>query len=95
LGRHCAADRAPVRGGSHRVITYRAVGWGIFAFYAVVTSAAVVASTSSAAARAAAFAYPPAVFGTVVATANHYVLDSLAGSALGIAGLKLARRLGA
>jgi hypothetical protein len=59
--------------------------------YAVVTSAAVVATTTSPVARAAALAYPAAVFGTVVATANHYVLDGLAGGALGVAALKLAR----
>lgn len=63
--------------------------------YAVVTSAALAAATSSRAVRAAATAYPPAVAGTVVATANHYVLDTVAGVALAALSLRAARRFGA
>jgi hypothetical protein len=62
--------------------------------YAVVTSAALVAATDNRAVRAAAVAYPPAVAGTVVATANHYVLDAVAGSVLAALSLRAARRLG-
>jgi hypothetical protein len=62
--------------------------------YAIVTSAALAAGTDSRAVRAAAVAYPPAVAGAVVATANHYVLDAVAGSALAALSLCAARRLG-
>jgi len=61
--------------------------------YAVVTAAAVAGTTRSRTVRAAARAYPPAVLGAVLATANHYLLDGLAGAALGAASLRLARRL--
>ncbi len=61
--------------------------------YAVVTAAAIAGTTRRPAVRAAARAYPPAVLGAVVATANHYLLDGLAGAALGAASLRLARRL--
>ncbi len=62
--------------------------------YAVVTSAAVAETASHPVVRGLARVYPPAVFGTVLVTANHYVLDGIAGSALGLAALRLARRLG-
>lgn len=61
--------------------------------YAVVTAAAVTHATRNRPLRAAARAYPPAVLAAVVATANHYLLDGLAGAALGAASLRLARRL--
>lgn len=60
--------------------------------YAVITSAAVAETSSSRAVRIAGRLYPPAVAGTVVATANHYVLDTVAGSALGLLSLRLAGR---
>ena len=44
-------------------------------------------------ARALAPAYPPAVAFVIFATANHYVLDAVAGAALGLAGLRLSRAL--
>jgi hypothetical protein len=59
--------------------------------YAVVTAAALTATASTRTVRIAARAYPPAVFGTVLATANHYVLDGLAGSVLGLTAVRLAR----
>lgn len=39
--------------------------------------------------------YPLGVFGTVLGTANHYVLDGIAGSALALAALRASRALGA
>ena len=61
--------------------------------FAVVTAAGVRASYGAAAPRAFALAYPPAVACTVFATGNHYVLDALAGSALGLAAVRLSRAL--
>jgi membrane-associated phospholipid phosphatase len=61
--------------------------------FAVVTSTAIAATTESAPVRTLALAYPPAVAFTVVATANHYVLDVLAGGALGAGALRLAGEL--
>jgi membrane-associated phospholipid phosphatase len=60
--------------------------------YAVVTSAAVAETSSSRVVKTAARLYPPAVAATVLATANHYVLDTVAGSALGLLSVKLAGR---
>jgi PAP2 superfamily protein len=59
--------------------------------FAVVTSAAVLADARSPAVRAAARAYPGAVALLVFATANHFVVDAIAGAALGAAGLRLGR----
>jgi hypothetical protein len=61
--------------------------------YAVVTAAGIAETSSSAAARALAPAYPPLVALVVFATANHYVLDAIAGAALGLAALRAARML--
>jgi PAP2 superfamily len=61
--------------------------------YAVVTAAGIARTSRSPLARALAPAYPPAVAFVIFATANHYVLDALAGAALGVAGLRLARAL--
>jgi hypothetical protein len=61
--------------------------------YAVVTAAGIVETSGSAVARALAPAYPPVVALVVFATANHYVLDAVAGATLGLAALRLARRL--
>jgi hypothetical protein len=61
--------------------------------YAVVTAAGIVQTSRSPLAKALAPAYPPAVAFVLFATANHYVLDALAGAALGLAGLRLARAL--
>jgi hypothetical protein len=61
--------------------------------YAVVTAAGIVQTSRSPLAKALAPAYPPAVAFVIFATANHYVLDALAGAALGLAGLRLARAL--
>jgi len=63
--------------------------------YAIVTAAGIAETAGSPLARALAPAYPPAVAAVVFATANHYVLDGLAGAALGAAALALARRLSA
>jgi hypothetical protein len=62
--------------------------------YAVVTAAGIVETSRSPLARALAPAYPPAVGFVIFATANHYVLDAVAGAALGLVGLRLARALG-
>jgi len=57
--------------------------------FAVVTSAAVLADSRNPAVRAAARAYPGAVALLVFATANHFVVDAVAGAAVGAAGLRL------
>jgi hypothetical protein len=61
--------------------------------FAVVTGAAMVETARSPAVRTLARAYPAAVFGTVVATANHYVLDGIAGSGLALLALRASRAL--
>jgi PAP2 superfamily len=61
--------------------------------YSVVTAAGIIQTSRSPLAKALAPAYPPAVAFVIFATANHYVLDALAGAALGLAGLRLARAL--
>jgi hypothetical protein len=61
--------------------------------YSVVTAAGIVQTSRSPLTKALAPAYPPAVAFVIFATANHYVLDALAGAALGLAGLRLARAL--
>jgi hypothetical protein len=61
--------------------------------YAVVTAAGIAETSESALARALAAAYPPLVALVVFVTANHYVLDAVAGATLGLAALRLARRL--
>lgn len=63
--------------------------------YAIVVAAAVRATARPRWLRSAAPAYPPAVALTVLATANHYFLDGVAGALLGGAALRLARRLDA
>ena len=60
--------------------------------YAIVTAAGITETSDSALARALAPGYPPLVSVVVFATANHYVLDAVAGAALGLAALRLARR---
>ena len=59
--------------------------------WALVTAAGIASCTEHPAARAAAAAYPPAVAGTVLGTANHFLLDVLAGTALGAGALALTR----
>jgi hypothetical protein len=61
--------------------------------YAVVTAAGIAETSGSVVARTLAPAYPPVVALVVFATANHYVLDAIAGATLGLAALRLARRL--
>jgi hypothetical protein len=58
--------------------------------YAVVISSGIAATARSRLVRRAAIAYPPAVALIVVATANHFVLDVVAGTLLGRASLWLA-----
>jgi hypothetical protein len=60
--------------------------------YAVVTAAGIAETSGSTVARALAPAYPPVVALVVFATANHYVLDAIAGATLGLVALRLARR---
>ena len=67
---------------------------GFASALAVVTAAGIAQTSRSPVARALAPAYPPAVAFVIFATANHYVLDAVAGAALGLAGLRLARALG-
>jgi len=57
--------------------------------FATLTSTAIAERSASPAGKALAYAYAPAVSLVVVATGNHYVLDCVAGAALG----GLARRL--
>jgi PAP2 superfamily protein len=59
--------------------------------YAVVTAAGIAETSSSAVARALAPGYPPVVAAVVFVTANHYVLDAVAGAALGLVALRFAR----
>jgi len=59
--------------------------------YAVVTATGIAETSRSPLIRRVAPAYPPLVALTVLATANHYVLDVVAGAALGFTGLRLAR----
>jgi hypothetical protein len=61
--------------------------------FAVCTAAGLRAVTDAPVARAAAAAYPPAVAFTIFATGNHYVLDALAGSALGAAAVRVSSAL--
>jgi hypothetical protein len=63
----------------------------IHVLFAVCTSAAVLATTESSAVRALAWAYPPAVTVTVLVTANHFVLDVLAGAALAAGAIYVTR----
>jgi hypothetical protein len=60
--------------------------------YAVVTATGIVETSGSPLARALAPAYPPLVAVVVFATANHYVLDAVAGGALALAALRVSRR---
>lgn len=61
--------------------------------FAVVTAAGLADTSPSRVVRRLAPGYPPLVAFTVFATANHYVLDGVAGVALGVAGLRVARAL--
>jgi hypothetical protein len=61
--------------------------------YAVVTAAGITETSGSPVARALAPVYPPLVALVVFSTANHYVLDAIAGAALGLGALRLARLL--
>ncbi len=60
---------------------------------AVVTAGGIAATSRRAWARKLSHAYPPAVAAVVFVTANHYVLDAVAGGALGNVALSLAKRL--
>lgn len=60
--------------------------------YAVVTTAGLGAAARRRWVRRVAPAYPPLVTGTVLVTANHYVLDAVAGWALARLALRLAGR---
>jgi hypothetical protein len=62
--------------------------------YAVITAAGIAETSDSGLVRALAPAYPPAVAFVIFTTANHYVLDAVAGAALGLVGLRVARALG-
>lgn len=57
--------------------------------FAVVTGAAMARTARSPFVRDLGRVYPVAVFGTVVATANHYVLDGIAGSGLALLALRV------
>jgi hypothetical protein len=62
--------------------------------YAVVTAAGIADASASPTLRRLAPVYPPLVAAVVFVTANHYVLDAVAGAAVGALGLRLARALG-
>jgi PAP2 superfamily protein len=57
--------------------------------FAVVTGAAMARTARSPFVRDLGRVYPIAVFGTVLATANHYVLDGIAGSGLALLALRV------
>jgi PAP2 superfamily protein len=57
--------------------------------FAVVTGAAMARTARSPFMRDLGRVYPIAVFGTVLATANHYVLDGIAGSGLALLALRV------
>jgi PAP2 superfamily protein len=59
--------------------------------YAVVTAAGVAAASESSVLRAVAPAYPPLVAAVIFVTANHYVLDAVAGAAVATVALRLSR----
>lgn len=59
--------------------------------FAVVTASGLAETSDSALVRRLAPAYPPIVAFTVFATANHYVLDGVAGAALARVALRVAR----
>ncbi len=58
--------------------------------FAVLTSAAIAERTDCALAKGAAYAYAPLVSLVVAGTGNHYVLDTVAGAALGAAARSVA-----
>jgi hypothetical protein len=59
--------------------------------YAVVTAAGVAEASESVVLRTLAPAYPPLVAAVVFVTANHYVLDAVAGAGVAALALRLAR----
>jgi PAP2 superfamily len=59
--------------------------------YAVVTAAGVRQTSTSPVLRALAPGYPPLVAAVVFVTANHYVLDAVAGAAIAAVALRLSR----
>ena len=59
--------------------------------FAVVTAAALAERTTSTAGKLAAASYPPLVSLVITATGNHYVLDAVAGAALGAGARRLTR----
>ena len=59
--------------------------------YAVVTAAGIAEASESPVLRALAPAYPPLVAAVVFVTANHYVLDAVAGAAVARAALRFTR----
>jgi hypothetical protein len=61
--------------------------------YAVVTAAGIAGTSRSRVVRRLAPGYPPLVAAIVFVTANHYVLDAVAGAALGAAALRVSRAL--
>ena len=61
--------------------------------YAVITAVGIAETSRSPLARTLAPAYPPVVAFVIFSTANHYVLDALAGAALGAMALRVARAL--
>jgi len=63
--------------------------------FAVVTGVGMAQVGRSRLTRAFGSLYPFGVFGTVLGTANHYVLDGIAGSGLALAALRASRALGA
>lgn len=60
--------------------------------FAVVTAGAIAERGSSRMTKGAAYAYPPLVSLVVAGTGNHYVLDTVAGAALGSAARRVATR---
>ncbi len=59
--------------------------------YAVVTATGIADASESSVLRSLAPAYPPLVAAVVFVTANHYVLDAVAGAAIAGVALRLSR----
>ena len=59
--------------------------------FAICTSAAVLASSDSPVLRGVAWSYPPAVAFAVLVTANHFILDVVAGTAIAAGAIALTR----
>jgi hypothetical protein len=79
------------RGGVSQLFNPIAAMPSIHMAWAVISTESLRACSRRPAVRAVAALYPPAVATVVIVTANHLVVDVVAGSLLGWAGLRAAR----